>query len=223
MLKTLALSASVLAFAGGVVFAETAITRRSVANALSSLSTDRRCLRRLWRCMTLPKTRWARYAIVGAIQNGNVAGAIIGVGGFLGVGEKDVVIPFKELKASIRDGKDWLILNRTKDELKRAPEVNNTFGDAGRRSRMTATGKKPSAAGRRTFAATSHAASALTREDRAHFRLDASLLRSLAVVAERTQFARASNDGTLWWFSRWRSLPHACGFSCGKVRPRSLR
>ncbi len=42
---------------------------------------------------------------------GTVTGAIIGVGGFLGVGQKDVVIPFKELKASTRDGKDWLVLN----------------------------------------------------------------------------------------------------------------
>jgi hypothetical protein len=41
--------------------------------------------------------------------------------GFLGAREKDVVIPFKELKASTRDGKDWLVLNRTKDELKTAP------------------------------------------------------------------------------------------------------
>ena len=59
-------------------------------------------------------------------NNGKVTGAIIGVGGFLGAGQKDVVIPFKELKASTRDGKDWLVLNRTKDELKRAPAVNNT-------------------------------------------------------------------------------------------------
>jgi hypothetical protein len=31
-----------------------------------------------------------------------------------GVGQKDVVIPFKELKVSTREGKDWLVLNRTK-------------------------------------------------------------------------------------------------------------
>ena len=30
-------------------------------------------------------------------------------------------IPFKELKISVRGGKDWLTLNRTKDELKLAP------------------------------------------------------------------------------------------------------
>ena len=53
-------------------------------------------------------------------SNGTVTGAIIGVGGFLGVGQKDVVIPFKELKVSTRDSKDWLVLNRTKDELELA-------------------------------------------------------------------------------------------------------
>ena len=57
-------------------------------------------------------------------SNGTVTAAIISVGGFLGVGQKDVVIPFKELKVSTRDGKDWLVLNRTKDELKLAPAYN---------------------------------------------------------------------------------------------------
>jgi PRC-barrel domain len=59
-------------------------------------------------------------------SNGNVMAAIISVGGFLGANQKDVVIPFKELKVSTRDGKDWLVLNRTKDELKSAPAYNNT-------------------------------------------------------------------------------------------------
>jgi sporulation protein YlmC with PRC-barrel domain len=59
-------------------------------------------------------------------SNGNVTAAIISVGGFLGVGQKDVVIPFKELQISTRDGKNWLVLNRTKDELKTAPAYNNT-------------------------------------------------------------------------------------------------
>ena len=54
-------------------------------------------------------------------SDGNVTAAVISVGGFLGVGQKDVEIPFKELKITMRDGKDWLTLNRTKDELKSAP------------------------------------------------------------------------------------------------------
>ena len=76
--------------------------------------------------MILPNTRLARSPILLIDNNGNVTSAIIGVGGFLGAGQKDVVIPFKELKASTRDGKDWLVLNRTKDELKMAPAYNNT-------------------------------------------------------------------------------------------------
>ena len=54
-------------------------------------------------------------------SDGNVTAAVISVGGFLGVGQKDVEIPFNELKITMRDGKDWLTLNRTKDELKSAP------------------------------------------------------------------------------------------------------
>jgi hypothetical protein len=39
-------------------------------------------------------------------SNGNVTAAIIGLsGGFLGANQKDVVIPFKELKVSTRDGR----------------------------------------------------------------------------------------------------------------------
>jgi sporulation protein YlmC with PRC-barrel domain len=40
-------------------------------------------------------------------SNGNVTAAIISVSsGFLSANQKDVVIPFKELKVSTRDGKD---------------------------------------------------------------------------------------------------------------------
>ena len=31
-----------------------------------------------------------------------------GVGGFLGVGQKDIAVPFKDLKISSRNGKEWL-------------------------------------------------------------------------------------------------------------------
>ena len=54
--------------------------------------------------MTPPNTRSAMSLMIDS--NGNVTAAIIGVGGFLGVTQKDVVIPFKELKVSTRDGKN---------------------------------------------------------------------------------------------------------------------
>ncbi len=52
--------------------------------------------------------------------------AIVSVGGIIGVGQKDVMIPFKDLMISTRNGKDWLTLNRTKDELKMLPTYDKT-------------------------------------------------------------------------------------------------
>ncbi|WGJ16461.1 hypothetical protein QEV83_03835 [Methylocapsa sp. D3K7] len=69
-------------------------------------------------------------------SNGNVAAAIISVSsGFLGVNQKDVVIPFKELKLSTRDGTNSLVLNRTKDDLMTAPAYNNTGAPSDYRNR----------------------------------------------------------------------------------------
>ena len=53
-------------------------------------------------------------------KNGSPEQAIIGVGGFLGMGEKDVAIPFSELKMKTRNGKNWFELNKSKDDLKAA-------------------------------------------------------------------------------------------------------
>ena len=53
--------------------------------------------------------------------SGNVTTAVVGVGGFLGAGKKEVAVPFKDLKVASRDGKEWLVLNQTKEDLKAAP------------------------------------------------------------------------------------------------------
>lgn len=53
--------------------------------------------------------------------NGSVSAVVVGVGGFLGVGEKSVAVPFSALEMSrARDG-DRLVLRHSKDELKAAP------------------------------------------------------------------------------------------------------
>jgi PRC-barrel domain len=54
-------------------------------------------------------------------KNGNIDAAIIGVGGFLGVGEKNVAVPFNALKLTDKNGKRYLVLNTTKEALKSAP------------------------------------------------------------------------------------------------------
>jgi hypothetical protein len=53
--------------------------------------------------------------------DGRISAAIIGVGGFLGLDEKNVAIPFVDLKASQRNNVWHLTVNTTKDELRSAP------------------------------------------------------------------------------------------------------
>ena len=59
-------------------------------------------------------------------KDGHIKSAIIGVGGFLGVGQKDVEIPFTDLKMMTRNNKNWLALDRTKDQLQNAPTFDKS-------------------------------------------------------------------------------------------------
>ena len=54
-------------------------------------------------------------------QDGQVSALIVGVGGFLGAGEKDVAVSFNTVKATMKDNKVYLTMNTTKDALKTAP------------------------------------------------------------------------------------------------------
>jgi sporulation protein YlmC with PRC-barrel domain len=54
-------------------------------------------------------------------KDGKINAAIIGVGGFLGVGEKNVAVPFSSLKVAEKDGSRYLLLETTKEALQGAP------------------------------------------------------------------------------------------------------
>src|SRR5258708_18184295 len=54
-------------------------------------------------------------------KEGRITAMIIGVGGFLGMGEKDVAVPFSSVRASEKNNKWYLVLNTTKEALKSAP------------------------------------------------------------------------------------------------------
>jgi hypothetical protein len=54
-------------------------------------------------------------------KSGKIATLIVGVGGFLGAGEKDVAVPFEAAHPTMKDNKWWLVMNATKDGLKSAP------------------------------------------------------------------------------------------------------
>ncbi|MGE0845806.1 MAG: PRC-barrel domain-containing protein [Flavobacteriaceae bacterium] len=59
-------------------------------------------------------------------QNGTAEAVVVGVGGFLGIGEKDVAIDFDQLSWIDRDGDRWLVIEASKEELEQAPEFDRT-------------------------------------------------------------------------------------------------
>jgi len=54
-------------------------------------------------------------------RDGQVNAAIVGVGGFLGAGEKDVAVSFNSIKETMKNDKVYLTMDTTKDALKKAP------------------------------------------------------------------------------------------------------
>ncbi len=55
-------------------------------------------------------------------REGKAVALIIGVGGFLGMGEKDVAVPFNAVQFKTKDNNKWYpVMNTTKDALKNAP------------------------------------------------------------------------------------------------------
>jgi hypothetical protein len=54
-------------------------------------------------------------------QSGQIEAAMVGVGGFLSAGEKDVAVNFNAIKPTQKNDKTYLTLNTTKDALNNAP------------------------------------------------------------------------------------------------------
>jgi sporulation protein YlmC with PRC-barrel domain len=135
--RSLALSASVFALADGLAAAQVETIKnpssgRSMA-APSSLSTMQWLASDIYKADVYDNSEDKIGEVTDLIadNNGNVTTAIVSVGGFLGVGKKDVAVPFKALKVASRDGKDWLVLNQTKQDLKMAPTFDKNSVDVG--------------------------------------------------------------------------------------------
>ena len=59
-------------------------------------------------------------------KDGNVEAIVVGVGGFLGIGEKDVAVEFAELDWAERDGDRWLVAPMTKEQLESQPAFDRS-------------------------------------------------------------------------------------------------
>jgi sporulation protein YlmC with PRC-barrel domain len=57
-------------------------------------------------------------------KDGNLESIIIGVGGFLGIGEKNVALAYDKIKWAEKDGDRWIVVDATKDELKALPSFD---------------------------------------------------------------------------------------------------
>jgi sporulation protein YlmC with PRC-barrel domain len=115
MLRKLALSASVFALASNLAVAQAeTITNspsgRSVA-VPSSLSTMHWLASDIYKADVYDNSEDKIGTVTDLIMDntGTVTTAVVSVGGFLGVGAKDVAVPFNALKVTSRDGKDWLL------------------------------------------------------------------------------------------------------------------
>jgi hypothetical protein len=58
-------------------------------------------------------------------RDGKVDGIVVGVGGFLGIGEKNVAIKMDQVKMMDTDTGVKLVLDMTKDQLAAAPEFKS--------------------------------------------------------------------------------------------------
>jgi hypothetical protein len=57
------------------------------------------------------------------VEDGRITGIVLGVGGFLGIGEKEVSMAPDQVKRMVHsDGETYFTVNTTKDQLMAAPE-----------------------------------------------------------------------------------------------------
>lgn len=61
--------------------------------------------------------------------DGDVAAAVIGVGGMLGIGEKNVAVSYDALQTKTEDDELMVVLNTTKAELEAAQDYRNVDGE----------------------------------------------------------------------------------------------
>ena len=79
-------------------------------------------------------------------KDGKMAAVVIGVGGFLGIGQKNVAVSIEAInRTTDENGNLKLVLNASKDEIDQAPALH----DAGRPQGQGAAADAAAAAGRR--------------------------------------------------------------------------
>jgi sporulation protein YlmC with PRC-barrel domain len=92
------------------------------ADTLTSLPTDSRTVTDFYKQDVYDKGQTSIGKIDDVLidKSGKITALIVGVGGFLGVGEKDVALPFSAVNAEKKNDKWYLAVDESKDSLKSA-------------------------------------------------------------------------------------------------------
>ena len=75
--------------------------------------------------------------------DGNIQAVVVGVGGFLGIGEKNVAVDFAQLDWAERDGDRWLVAPMTKEQLETQAAFDRSAFEPGHTSASNAGGVAP--------------------------------------------------------------------------------
>src|SRR5262245_23377241 len=127
MLHKLAIAATVATTVAGAAFAQQTTTTTSAATptttqVLTTLPQDVTTVANYYKQNVYDSsdTKIGQISDVLLNKEGKVNAFMIAVGGFLGVGEKDVAVPFDAIHATQKDDKWYLTMSTTKDALKNA-------------------------------------------------------------------------------------------------------
>src|SRR5690349_24409320 len=120
-MKTLVLTAAGILVASTAAFAQQPSAGR--AELMTSIPSSSRTVTDWYKQNVYDPNQQKIGEIMDLLVNpsGQIDAVMVGVGGFLGAGEKDVAVSFSAIKPTKKNDKTYLTLDTTKDALKNAP------------------------------------------------------------------------------------------------------
>jgi len=125
MLNKLLIATAVAICIGGSAYAQqttTGVGTSTTAQTLTSVPTNATTVTNWYKQNVYDPSdnKIGEIADVLIDKDGKIEVFMVSVGGFLGVGEKDVAVPFSAVHGIQKNGKWYLTMNATKDALKNA-------------------------------------------------------------------------------------------------------
>ena len=123
-MKKLASAGATLFFALGMT-AASAQTPQPMAQILSTVPADAVTVSHWYKQTVYNQSDNAKIGVVNDVlmdRDGKAVALIVGVGGFIGLGEKDVIVAFNAIQFKSKDNNKWFpVMNTTTDALNKAP------------------------------------------------------------------------------------------------------